>query len=159
MHKPQDIEEACLVCQKLSAALYRYRVCATDEDIFSNRTVRVDVMNIFGDNVLDIVHGDTKSNAAAFLPVQTIHAVWFTYKNTWPLTCIGRPEHVQWDQESKFQSQSRGDFCHISGTELTLSEIEGHNSLAEGKRCHKYFRSIYTEVRSNFTSMEKDCAL
>lgn len=43
--------------------------------------------------------------------------------------------------------------------EITFSGPLQPNSLAEGERYHKYPRSIYTRVRSDYTFIEKDCIL
>lgn len=59
------------------------------------------------------------------------------------------------------QSQSRiwEGLYHISGNKLTLSEIDEHNSLAEGESYHKYLRKIYSKVRGDYSSIGKEYAL
>lgn len=59
------------------------------------------------------------------------------------------------------QSRSRiwEGVCHISGNKLTLSEIDEHNSPAEGESYHKFLRKIYSKVRGDYSSIGKEYAL
>lgn len=153
------IRDTCDVCQRLAPQPHRFRVSLPHETCVFNRIVSLDLMTIDRDAVLHAVDRDTRFSAAAHLTKQTAAHIWETFLKIWVAPYVGFPDKVALDQGTQLQSLEFRSLLNAAGIGLSASGVEGHNSLGNGERYHKYLREVYRRVKEETPLADKTMML
>ena len=154
----ERIYRSCDPCQRMSPKPFVFQVSMPDDIVFNNEVV-VDLMWLDGKPVLHIVDRGTHYSAASFVTDESAETTWNTLVRCWVSLYTGFPCIIAHDKGSLFTSRFFRKACAQFGIVAKEVPTEAHNALSVGERYHAPLRRIYTKIRIECPSLEKEVAL
>lgn len=149
----------CDIFQRNGEKPHRFRVSIPDEECVFNQPVGLDLMEIRGKTVLDIVDRDTKFFAATFLRRESTTDVWNAFVLKWVVVNIGYSDTVVLDQGPQFQSKEFVSLLMATGLGCKDAGVASHNSVGKVERYYAYFRNIFEKACGEHPNLSENLVL